>query len=137
MRLLLEAEVANAKGRETIAHELFTYSIACAKSSLSLMVEAFGNEPCGELLYNVKRVEAAKSFFEEACRIYESMSMVNCDAFTRSSVADVDRVDVGQVTNSTTVKLIFGEIFAVVVTLPLQPHHMNHHILRVHHMFLS
>jgi tetratricopeptide (TPR) repeat protein len=69
-RLLLDAEVAAAKGQEMVAHELYSCSISCSKSSLSLMTEAFGNERCGRFLYKAKRLDEAMTFFEEACRVY-------------------------------------------------------------------
>jgi hypothetical protein len=72
MRLLLDAEVAAAKGQEKVAIELYSHSIACAKSSSSLMIEAFGKERCGRFLYNVQRRDEARSFLGEACQVYES-----------------------------------------------------------------
>jgi hypothetical protein len=71
VRLLLDAEVAAAKGQETVAYELYVCSIGCAKSCMSLVVEAFANERCGRFLYKVKRLEEARSHLEEACRAYE------------------------------------------------------------------
>jgi predicted ATPase len=70
-RMLLEAEVAAAKGHEVPAFELYSHSVACAKSGMSLMMEAFGNERCGRFLYKIKRREEARSFLEEACALYQ------------------------------------------------------------------
>jgi predicted ATPase len=72
MRLLLDAEVAAAKrGQEMVARELYSFAIACARSSSCLLMEAFGNERCGRFLYKVNCQEEARPFFEESCRAYE------------------------------------------------------------------
>jgi predicted ATPase len=76
MRLFVEAEVAAAKGQEMVAFELYSSMIACCSRNSVLMMEAFGNERCGRFLFKVKRLDEARSFMDEACRVYEQWGAV-------------------------------------------------------------
>jgi predicted ATPase len=71
VHMLLEAEVAVAKGRDVAAFQLYLSAIAGAQSHKFLLSEAFANERCGRFLHKVQRMDEARSFLEEACRAYE------------------------------------------------------------------
>lgn len=72
LRMFVEAEIAAYMGRSAEAYERYSCAISCAKSRKILFMEAFFTERCGRFLHKNLRMEEARFYVDEACRVYES-----------------------------------------------------------------